>query len=495
VKSWIHFVVLSGLLLFGCTPEQEGTTPTAGVATLVGTPVVVLTDTVAVPTQTETVTPTLEATATDTPVPATEAATVEGEATGTIQPTDTPAEIVPFTEGQIAFFWDPDPYPVDEPHPPSTHNLYLARPGATPENWQIETVLTDAVIEAQAIFPSPDKSKVALLLWDDTNGDGNLDIHLRTDGRNIFIFNLADYTISQLTNNQVAMFSLSWSPDSESISYPQNGEIFEVNLGGAFPQVLLNISTVCTDSCSVDRLAWSPDGRILAMYVRDEQWPYLLYFFNREISQTVLISDQIGYRAEVQWWSPDNQWLAFTQGGYPDLVGDLFVVDTETLAITELAKLGRLASDNEIDVFGVPTWSPDSQWLAYTRYQTTLSLWNPNTLSVTEVFSATQVGAPVWSPEGFTLAVGIVQDGQAKLALVQAADGQVQELFQTAEAQRIEALGWSPDGQWLVFFAEQAEQSGLYVINRAGGEAHLVMDTTGGDMPYSLVWLPVGEDD
>jgi Tol biopolymer transport system component len=493
IRRWTNLLVV--LLLVSCTPEHEITTPTAEVATVAGTPVVVVTDTVAAPTQTETAPPTLELAATATPILSTEVATVAVEATGTAEPTATPTEVVPFTDGQIVFFWDPDPYPVDEPHPPSTHNLYRAIPGATPDNWRIETVLTDAVLGGQAIFPSPDKSKVALLLWDDTNGDGSLDIYERTDGRNIFIFNLADYTISQLTNNQVAMFSLSWSPDGESISYPQNGEVFEVNLAGSSPQLFVNIATVCTDSCSVGRLAWSPDGRILAMYVRDGLWPYLLYFFNRETSQTVLISEQIDHSAEVQWWSPDNQWLAFTEGGYPDLVGDLFVVDTETLAITELAKLGRLASDSEIDVFGVPAWSPDSQWLAYTRYQTTLSLWNPNTLSVTELFSATEVGAPIWSPDGSVLAIGMVQDGQAKLALVNAADGQVQELLQTAEVQRIEVLGWAPDGQWLVFFTEQGEQSGLYVINRASGEAYLVLDTTGGNMPTNLVWLPVGEDD
>lgn len=460
--------LLAVLILVSCTPGQETETPTVELPTLQTTAVVAVTDTLAPPTATSEITTTLETMVTDTPIPATP--TNELLPTATAEPTITPTLAPPFTTGKIAFFWDPDPYPGDGPHPPETDNLYLVTPGATPADWHIEVVLTDAVVDGPAIFPSPDKSKLALPLWDDTNGDGRLDNRMGTDGRNIFIFNLADNTVSQLTNNQKALFTLSWSLDGQRITYPQREEIYTIRLDGSPAELLVSTSPICPDFCWVHKLAWSPDENILACNLIPSAGGYL-YTFNRMTDGFSLVGE-VGTLDTIHW-SVDGNWLAL----FP-----LFAVDTNILSLLELKEPN--------DRTTVPAWSYDSQWLAFSRNQTVLSLWNPATLSTTDLVNASYVGTPIWSTENLELAVGIRQEEQAKIFIVDVGDNQTKELLLPAAMQQVEVFAWSPDQEWLLFFGGQNEATGLYAIHRDGGEPSLIMDTTGGSIPEDPVWLP-----
>lgn len=466
--------LLAGLLLVSCTPRQEVATPTAELPMVEGTAVVLATDTVAPPS-----TATQAVVVKDTPLPATATATSEGVEVGTAEVVNTVTQTVPFTEGHIVFFWNPSAMvsdPADGPGSSPAPNFYMAIPGATPGEWQVEMLLSERLPWDQATTLSPDKTKLALILLDDTNGNGRLDTGgPDQDTTNIYLFRPSDQTLTRLTDNEQSVYTLSWSPDSQKITYRQRENVFEASIDGSPVQLVTSVASLCTDFCSVERLAWSPDGRLLAIYAITGQGN-ALYIFNENAGQISLVGSTPVL--EMLWWSANNRWLAFTQFGY----SDLSVVNADTLERLELVMGENFTS--------VPAWSPDGQWLAYTRSRTALSMWNSNNQEVTEVIHAADVSAPVWSSSGSNLALGTQEDGQAKLLVVNASDGGVQELFETTEMEYVEVLSWSPDGQWLLYFAQQEEQLGLYVINRADGEAHLVMDMTGGGIPSSVVWLP-----
>jgi WD40 repeat protein len=102
-------------------------------------------------------------------------------------------------------------------------------------------------------------------------------------------------------------------------------------------------------------LSWAPSGDQIGYFVRAEKWRTL-------ILQNVLtgdIDDRIELRTiddpESPDISPDGKKVAFAalQGG----VGDIFVLDLATRAVTNLTKDGFADSG--------PTWSPDGQSVVY----------------------------------------------------------------------------------------------------------------------------------
>jgi Tol biopolymer transport system component len=137
-----------------------------------------------------------------------------------------------------------------------------------------------------------------------------------------------------------------------------------------------------------------------------------------------------------------------------------------------------------------PDWSKDSQWLAFTKNESVLSLWNAETLTVTDVLSGTNMSIPVWSPLENRMAVAVVEDDVAKVLTLDPQATTVTEVFQSELFQTIKLYGWSPDGEWLLIFAGDEERSGLYIVHVASGDSYLVMDTTGGTFPREIVWLP-----
>ena len=102
-------------------------------------------------------------------------------------------------------------------------------------------------------------------------------------------------------------------------------------------------------------LTWSPSGDQIGYFVRAEKWRTLILqnVLNGDIEQRVelrTIDDP-----ESPDISPDGRKVAFAalQGG----VGDIFVMDLATRAVTNLTKDGFADSG--------PTWSPDGQSIVY----------------------------------------------------------------------------------------------------------------------------------
>lgn len=472
------------LLLVGCRVEGE-------TATAVPTRVAVVTNTaVATPAQTlATETPMVMGTAvpspTDTPIstatslPVTATSTALSAGVPTETPTITSTPLPP-PPGEIYFFLDPDPSDPNtlDQRPPKSFDFYRVLPGEIANEWHIEMVLAGMNLSGPAITVSPDQTKLALLLLDDTDGDGKLVHNIGGDIRNIYIYDLINHSIERLTNNERSTLSVSWLPDSQAVTYPQSDKVFTTYLDDAQPELVLQLS-----EGHVAQLIWSLDGQKLFLHVNAPLTGLQVY--EPALGDLYPSHETSTGGVFFSGWSPDGRQLAFTHYG-AHVYGNwryVAVMNKESLEVARLVF-------GEDYMTAPPDWSIDGQWLAFTKNESVLSLWNAETLTVTDVLSGTNMSIPVWSPLENRLAVALVEDGIAKVLTLDSQATMATEVFQSDLFQTIKLYDWSPDGEWLLIFAANEEQSGLYVVHVDSGASYWMMDTTRGETPWDIVWLP-----
>lgn len=478
-------IQLSGILLFclllvGCS--MEGKTATA-----VPTRVAVVTNTAVPPTHTalpatDTAVPstaTISPTNTATSLPVTATSTALSAGVPTETPTITPTPLPP-PPGEIYFFLDPDPSDPNtlDQRPPKSFDFYRVLPGETANEWHIEKILTGMNLAGPAITVSPDQTKLALLLLDDTDGNGKLDPIHGGDIRNIYVYDLMTNSIERLTNNEKSTLSVSWLPDSQAVTYRQSEKVFTTYLNDVVPSLVLQLS-----DGHVSQLIWSLSGQELFLDVNAQLTG--LYVYELDSNRSNLAYETATGGVFFSGWSPDGRWLAFTHYG-AQVYGKwryVAVINKESLEVIRLVF-------GEDYMSSPPDWSIDGRWLAFTKNESILSLWNSETLTVTEVLSGTNMSIPVWSPLENRMAVALVEDGVAKVLTLDPQATMVMQVFQSELYQTIKLFDWSPDGEWLLLFAANEEQSGLHVVHVNSGASYQIMDTTRGEPPWELVWLP-----
>jgi Tol biopolymer transport system component len=180
-------------------------------------------------------------------------------------------------------------------------------------------------------------------------------------------------------------------------------------------------------------------------------------------------------------WSPNSQWLAFTKS----IESGLFVLDMSTFSVIELPFI-------EHDYI-LSAWSSDNQLLAIfknpTDGTTSLYSWSPNAMTTVGSISSGDVRSLHWSPDNAQIMLTVYEEEQAKLLVMNVSDGNTQELFAIDRVDIIEreygfehiselqGLSWSPDGELFLLYAEPEGKAGLYVIHHDGGAAYLIVET------------------
>ncbi|RLB33280.1 MAG: hypothetical protein DRH12_18570 [Deltaproteobacteria bacterium] len=191
-----------------------------------------------------------------------------------------------------------------------------------------------------------------------------------------------------------------WLPSGE-LTFLKGGHIFAVQSDGTETRQLndIYITPITTEQPVPGIYELSPDGRKIA-WVPGESAKEL-WIANLDGSQATMVTDNCYRAAGPQGiaWSPNSRYLAFTLfGRYEPISGDLWVVNADGSDPHPI-----VVAEREWDELIAPTWSPDSQAIAFVRGQES-SLWIVNRDgSGLRPLGESRMGFvlfPHWSPKG-----------------------------------------------------------------------------------------------
>ena len=182
-------------------------------------------------------------------------------------------------------------------------------------------------------------------VFDPTEGEtARVDIHVRGD---------FPWLRPHWEDVDAALTNASLSPTGVRALFEGRGEIFTV------PTEKGDWRNLTRSPGVADRNpAWAPDGQQIAWF-SDSSGEYRLMIGTQdglEEPRAIAISDPTFFFTPT--WSPDSQYLAFTD---TDL--NLWHVDVETGAVTKVDTDQFAHPVRSVD----PVWSPDSRWLAYAK--------------------------------------------------------------------------------------------------------------------------------
>ncbi len=302
-----------------------------------------------------------------------------------------------------------------------------------------------------------------------------------------------------------------WSPDGRYLAFiatrgdeeekKKGGQVWLLDRRGGEAQKLTDIKG------SVSEYAWSPDGKRLLLVVDDfdpKSDPEKMDGWKRKTKPPIVIDryhfkqDREGYleslhshlqlfdvgarKAEILTsgnydeksasWSPDGRLIAFVSNHEkdPDRVDNRDVFVVEAKAGAEPRKLTTFPGPDG----GRPSWSPDSQSIAYLQGdEPKYTAYNLNKLAVvpaaggaarlltTSLDRAVQ-GPIVWSADGKSLTFVVQDDRVTYAARIPAAGGAIEKL--TTGRRIVSSLAPGTDGRFALLSATANEPAEVYVL-------------------------------
>ena len=226
---------------------------------------------------------------------------------------------------------------------------------------------------------------------------------------------------------------------------------------------------------SVNVVAWSPDGRLLATGSGDRTARVVEAASGKEVSRVVHEN-----AVNAVMWSPDGRWLATGS-------------DDKTARVIEAITGKEIVRADHSGAVLALAWSTDGRMLATGSGDIN----KPGEARVLEAMTGKQIARVVhgalvssvaWSPDGRMLATGS-WDKQARV--LAAVTGR--EVANVPHDGRVYSLAWSPDGRWLATGSEDTRSGNK-------GEARVVEAATGKQLirlahdswVNSLAWSPDG---
>ena len=221
-------------------------------------------------------------------------------------------------------------------------------------------------------------------------------------------------------------------------------------------------------------IRWSPEQRYLA-WVAGGDVP-LLMLYDLESSETDLLVSGVDEN-QPPVWAPETDRIAYVSEveGSPDI----YMVELATGEQT------RLTFSDERERIG--DWSPDGQWLVFTEEERDgLFLRNPTGVNLIELTDGPDRG-PVWSPKGDRIAF-LRDTGQGHDLYVlrpTKSDDWADDTDEVAVAHTEydeTAPSWSADGRRLAFVVNYDDQSEIYTVLVDGSERKQLTYNTADDL-------------
>lgn len=226
-----------------------------------------------------------------------------------------------------------------------------------------------------------------------------------------------------------------WSPDGSTVVYchvhfslvggdlkafPESSGFWLVNSDGTGARMLRS-------HLGFMHLDWSPDGQWLAFSEDRRIWKLKV---TGDILEQIL-SNSTGLN-DTPMWSPDGRRIAFNRFQSDGMTG------TYTMAAngTDLRFVGY---------GGGSSWSPDGKRLAYIGYHY-IGIRDTNGTNDRKLVTTQSVGNVVFSPDGSKIAFGALIDTIGGLYVVDTTGGNLKLLEEGAYEP-----SWSPDGKRIVY--------------------------------------------
>ena len=282
----------------------------------------------------------------------------------------------------------------------------------------------------------------------------------------------------RLTDHPAADTNPTVSPDQTRVAFVSerdgNPEIYVVNADGSGLRRLTSAPSAETDP------AWSPSGAQLAVVSGSESSAPEILLVRPDGGTPVNLTQNEAADSDPSW-SPGGTKLAFvsTRDGDPEIY----------TVLADGSNLQRITHDPASD--SEPVWSPDGNSLAFVSSRGcvsaspgmpcgdlfVMSAEGNRVQKLTEAARAGRVRSPVWSPDGFRIAVTSVSGS--------AAGERTRVLVAKPDDPRLEQVGpdgasspaWSPDSRALAFVASPTQGRVWFRTRPYSGARRLCMAT------------------
>jgi Tol biopolymer transport system component len=260
--------------------------------------------------------------------------------------------------------------------------------------------------------------------------------------------------------------------DMPSVAYiSSDGDDSRVWINQSGEDDPMNVSPRSAQAKSV---SWSPGQRYLA-WVAGGDIP-LLMLYDVESGETELLVSEID-QDQPPVWAPQSDRVAYVSDvdGSPDI----YMVDIATGDQT------RLTFSDEREQVG--DWSPDGQWLVFTRAgHDGLLLRNPTGVNLIELTDGADSN-PIWSPKGDRIA--FLRDAGEDLDLYvlrpTESDNWADDTDEIAVAETEydeSSPSWSADGRQIAYVVRFDDQSEIFTVRVDGSERKQLTYNTADDL-------------